>query len=210
MSKFKRQLSKADSKLRDLFVSGGRRGSGNASGSASSPVSPQDEQPSVPFGESSSECTPCLTPAETPTEELVKDPDAPIKDQPAFDEDGVPIRPPRRLKKCVSAGAATAGASNASAPQATSRAHPPKLKSSWKRKWQSNDETNSACPQILDLRPDESDAQHTGFLDNIVRKLRKKLDSVRRVVRYCRSPRVSRMFCPFRTGLPIRRWCEFS
>lgn len=163
----------------------------------------------MPFGGSSGECTPCATPVETGAEaEPANEAGTPTGEhQPQLGEDDVPVRPPRRLKKCVSAGAATAGASGASGPQPASRAHPPKLKSSWKRKWQSNDETNSA-PQVLDLRPDESDA-HSGFLDNIVRKLRKKLDSIYPTVRR-RHPTAGRMFCPFRMGLPIRRRCEFS
>lgn len=182
----KKQLSKADTKLRDLFAPVSRRGSGaggsSSAGSAaglsgtvsphlsdSKPVSPQEEQSAFRFPEPP-EAVP-LAPVSAPAA-VVPDPVVPASESvdnsqkennPLFDPDGVPIRPPRRLKKSLSAAAHPAHKANSG------------RDNGWKRTWYSSDETATlAATQILDLRHDPTEEPgHTGFLDAIVRKFSK-------------------------------------
>ncbi|XP_045025872.1 LOW QUALITY PROTEIN: syntaxin-binding protein 5 [Daphnia magna] len=173
----KKQLSKADTKLRDLFAPVSRRGSGASTGAGtasaaggltsphladSKPVSPQEEQQAAfHFPE------PADGNAAVPAEPL--DSTAAAKasqDIALFDPDGIPIRPPRRLKKSLSAAAThqkTGGHRDCG----------------WKRTWYSSDSDSTALAppaqiHVLDLRFDAADDScHAGFLDNLVRKFNK-------------------------------------
>lgn len=175
----KKQLSKADTKLRDLFAPVSRRGSGASTGAGtasaaggltsphladSKPVSPQEEQQAAfHFPE------PADGNAAVPAEPL--DSTAAAKasqDIALFDPDGIPIRPPRRLKKSLSAAAThqkTGGHRDCG----------------WKRTWYSSDSDSTALAppvqiHVLDLRFDAADDScHAGFLDNLVRKFSKLL-----------------------------------
>ena len=189
----KKQLSKADTKLRDLFAPVSRRGSGASSGTGggvsvsgtgglvsphlpdSKPVSPQEEEPAFHFPEPVN-CNAALPPLPPLLATDPVDSVAPRTNQEIpllFDSDGNPIRPPRRLKKSLSAAAATQQ-------KAVSNRD-----SGWKRTWYSSDSdsatvaaTTSQTPmQVLDLRFDPTDeCCHTGFLDSLVRKFSKILD----------------------------------
>lgn len=175
----KKQLSKADTKLRDLFAPVSRRGSGASTGGGaggtvsphlpdSKAVSPQEEESAFHFPEPSNPV--CVAPEGPviPAESV----DLTIRtnrqeEVALFDSDGVPIRPPRRLKKSLSAAAQQQHKA------ITSR------DSGWKRTWYSSDESGTvpaAVPatQVLDLRFDPTDEScYTGFFDNIVRKFSK-------------------------------------
>lgn len=185
----KKQLSKADTKLRDLFAPVSRRGSGASGGTGggagglvsphlpdSKPVSPQEEHPAFRFPEPVN-CYAALPPlpplpATDPLDSVV--PPRTHPEIPLFDADGNPVRPPRRLKKSLSAAAATQ-------PKSVSGRD-----SGWKRTWYSSDSDSTvataalAAPptpmQVLDLRFDPTDeCCHTGFLDSLVRKFSKIL-----------------------------------
>ena len=183
----KKQLSNADTKLRDLFAPVSRRGSGASGGTGgggggssgggvggivsphlpdSKPVSPQEEQPAFHFPEpANNSALPPLPPpvsvATLPAESI----DTVRKEtQPLFDTDGAPIRPPRRLKKSLSAATGPKSVSNRD--------------SNWKRTWYSSDEAATTLPpvpiQVHDLRFDPADEScYPGFLDNLVRKFSK-------------------------------------
>lgn len=198
----KKQLSKADTKLRDLFAPVSRRGSGASTGTGgggggasgagglvsphllpdSKPVSPQEEHPAFHFPEPAN-CNAALPPlpplaasGDSPVDSAAPrtNPEIPL----LFDSDGNPIRPPRRLKKSLSAAAATCQ------PKSVGNRD-----SGWKRTWYSSDSDSTAAAtataamaalappapmQVLDLRFDPSDeCCHTGFLDSLVRKFSK-------------------------------------
>jgi hypothetical protein len=141
----------------------------------SKPVSPQEEEPAFHFPEPVN-CNAALPPLPPLLATDPVDSVAPRTNQEIpllFDSDGNPIRPPRRLKKSLSAAAATQQ-------KAVSNRD-----SGWKRTWYSSDSdsatvaaTTSQTPmQVLDLRFDPTDeCCHTGFLDSLVRKFSKILD----------------------------------
>lgn len=183
----KKQLSKADTKLRDLFAPASRRGSGASTGGGTSgggtvsphlpdskPVSPQEDQPAFHFPEPAGSPVHLIAPVSLATgaEPAVRDQQTlesidtnrtATKEIPLFDTDGVPIRPPRRLKKSLSAAAQQ---------QHKAISH---RDSSWKRTWYSSDESATLpATHVLDLRFDPTDEScYTGFFDNIVRKFSK-------------------------------------
>lgn len=190
----KKQLSKADTKLRDLFGPISRRGSGTGGSSAGSaglsgtvsphlsdskPVSPQEEQtafhfPDPPDAVSSAPLTVVLSGSDpvvvTACAESLDTNQAQKESSVLFDADGIPIRPPRRLKKSLSAAAHPAH-----------RAATSNRDSGWKRTWYSSDESASilTATHILDLRFDPADEPcHTGFLDSLVRKFSKTLTPI--------------------------------
>lgn len=193
----KKQLSKADTKLRDLFAPVSRRGSGASAGTGggvsgsgagglvsphlpdSKPVSPQEEHPAFHFPEPVN-CNAALPPlppllATDPVDSVAQKTNQEIS---LFDADGNPIRPPRRLKKSLSAAAATQQKSVSN------------RDSGWKRTWYSSDSDSAAATaalppqtpmQVMDLRFDPTDeCCHTGFLDSLVRKFSKILLPVNR------------------------------
>lgn len=181
----KKQLSKADTKLRDLFAPVSRRGSGASTGAAagsatgglvsphlsdSKPVTPQEEHPAFHFPEPVN-CNAAVPLLPTVPAEPVDTAAAKTNQEiPLFDPDGIPIRPPRRLKKSLSA--------TATHPKSASNRD-----CGWKRTWYSSDSDSTAVAtlppaqiQVLDLRFDPADdSSHTGFLDNLVRKFSKLL-----------------------------------
>ena len=207
----KKQLSKVDSKMRDLLVSASRRGSaasGGASASAADrvavtssaggspqlPVSPQEEQPptSFPFpgDESSTESHQYPTDEDPSMRALFVADDetavttATAPSQPSQDPPlPPPTRPPRRLKKAQSVQQPV----TSSKPTVCTSSRVDH--SSWKRTWNSNDEsisnssTTAILPHVLDLRLDATDEPgHTGFIDSFVRKFRKRSSCCCRII----------------------------
>lgn len=223
----KKQLSKVDSKMRDLLVSASRRGSAASGGASTSavdrvaaassagsspqlPVSPQEEQPptSFPFpGDESSTESHQYPVDEDPMRALVVEDDetavsTATAPPPPSPSPVPPPRPPRRLKKAQSVQQPST--SSKPAVCASGRVD----HSSWKRTWNSNDEScsNSSAtailPHVLDLRLDASDEPgHTGFIDSFVRKFRKRSSCCCQTI--CREPGTSVLPLLLTHPLPI-------
>lgn len=164
----KKQLIRADSKLRDLIVAAGRRGSA-PSANSSKPNSPVDCEPRPTFPAAESNCCEsaesCSSVEPKPVQQEMAE--SPTLTTEYTDAGGksvtpatatAPVRPPRRNK-------------HKRPPSAT-------VTTEILTKWPSSDE----LVQVLDLRLDGGedcrDGCTSGFLDNIVRKFSKSLISL--------------------------------
>ena len=198
----KKQLSKVDSKMRDLLVSASRRGSAVGGGvgatvtSSSTTISPQDEQPPTSFPFPAGDESSCESHHPADEEPIIIDDDnaaVVATTQPQSESSPPPpvppTRPPRRLKKAHSVQQPSTTTSSKPVCSSNRPDH-----SSWKRTWNSNDETSSnssataILPYVLDLRMDTTDepGHSSGFIDNFVRKFRKRSSSLCRTI--CGEP----------------------
>ncbi len=182
----KKQLSKADSKLRDLLIN--RRGSAVSASSPSlppsKPVSPLEENSAFTF----CEILPAAATPSSPAEELTDGPKDVMAPPSCNEVEGgtAPVRPPRKLKKSDSVTTATttttttvsSTSSSAVCNTVTSSSRSARIECGWKRSWTSSEDNSTVIvpQQIHDLRMDTpDDSGGGGFLDNIVRKFSKEM-----------------------------------
>ena len=168
----KKKLVKADSKLRDLLVQAGRRGS-TPTGSVQNVTTPQDDNPATAFGSVAWDSERRQS-QPLPAEPKFQPPEESVSSRPndlnLFDSDGNPTRPPRRKHPNQ-----RAFSSPSALPLQTHASSSCEVLKHWPV---SADASSTVVFSVLDLRFDESDAAgipHSKFLDNIVRKFSKKL-----------------------------------